>query len=132
MEKWEQHGQLQTDRLLLWLKDHPDGINPLVAWKFLGIYRLAAIVHKLRKAGHEITTDRQPVFNRFGEECSVAHYRLVLPEQPQEATKPPPQTIGLAEPVKAPRRFLGDPEEPAAAEPDPNQIGFKFGPTRVQ
>lgn len=67
--------QKQTDRLLDYLKEHR-AINPMEAWTKLGIYRLGARVFDLRRAGHPISSARQKVPNRFGEECRVASYRL--------------------------------------------------------
>ena len=65
----------QNERLLEYLKQHRE-IDPMTAWEKLGIYRLGARVFDLRKAGHDISSDRKAVENRFGEECKVALYRL--------------------------------------------------------
>ena len=51
-------------------------INPLEAWKLLGIYRLSAVIFDLRKEGYKIETTRKAVQNQFGEECIVAEYVL--------------------------------------------------------
>jgi len=51
-------------------------IDPLRAWQLLGIYRLSAVIHRLRKVGYNIVTERMKVQNQFGESCSVANYRL--------------------------------------------------------
>lgn len=64
----------QEQRLQDYLIAHR-AINPLEAWVELGIYRLAAIVHTLKKKGMEIETVRISVFNKFGEPCNVAEYR---------------------------------------------------------
>lgn len=63
------------ERLLDYLKDNRN-IDPLLAWKELGIYRLAAVIHSLKKKGHNITTERKKVLNRFSENCNVANYIL--------------------------------------------------------
>lgn len=63
----------QEIRLLAYLKQHMT-IQPMEAWAQLGIYRLAAVIHRLREAGFEIETDRINVTNRFGEDCNVARY----------------------------------------------------------
>lgn len=63
----------QEIRLLAYLKQHMT-IQPMEAWAKLGIYRLAAVIHRLREAGFEIETDRINVTNRFGEDCNVARY----------------------------------------------------------
>jgi hypothetical protein len=51
------------------------GIDPLTAWKELGIYRLSAVVHRLRMEGFNIITERKDVKNRFGENSNVAFYK---------------------------------------------------------
>ena len=51
-------------------------INPLQAWSSLGIYRLSAQVHILRKEGWNIETKDLKVNNQFGEKCVVAEYVL--------------------------------------------------------
>lgn len=65
----------QDERLLMYLTTNT-GIDPLTAWKELGIYRLAATVHVLRKQGWVINTERMKVLNRFNEKCNVAFYKL--------------------------------------------------------
>lgn len=62
-------------RLLARLRRAP--INPLQAWRELGIYRLGARVFELRRAGHTINRDTVTVRNRYGEACRVARYRLI-------------------------------------------------------
>ena len=66
----------QRERLLDYLEAF-QRINPLDAWKQLGIYRLSAVVFDLRKEGHRIETTRKAVQNQFGEQCVVAEYVLV-------------------------------------------------------
>ena len=51
-------------------------ITPLVSWQRLGIYRLAARIHDLKRDGWEIAVRTQSVQNRFGEKIQVAEYRL--------------------------------------------------------
>lgn len=63
----------QKERLLDYLKANKS-IDPLESWKLLGIYRLSAVVFALKKEGHDITTERKPVFNQFGEKCQVVRY----------------------------------------------------------
>lgn len=65
----------QCKRLLAHLEEHRS-INPLEAWTKLGIYRLGARVFDLRREGYAISSGRQKVANRFGEECRVATYKL--------------------------------------------------------
>jgi hypothetical protein len=65
----------QRQRLLTYLEKH-DKINPIEAWRKLGIYRLGARIFDLRAEGWYITKDMVDVQNRFGETCKVAEYRL--------------------------------------------------------
>ena len=67
----------QDSRLLEFLKAN-HSIDPLVAWKVLGIYRLSACIHRLRHNHHHpISTQRRNITNSFGEKCSVAEYILL-------------------------------------------------------
>ena len=65
--------ETQEKRLLNYLRQN-ENINPLEAWKKLGIYRLSAVILILRKRGYNIITDRINVKNRFNEDCLVANY----------------------------------------------------------
>jgi len=65
----------QEERLLLYLTANKS-ITPLEAWQHIGVYRLSSVVHKLRKRGYEIETERVTVNNQFDEKCSVAKYVL--------------------------------------------------------
>lgn len=69
----------QKERLLHYLKINHE-IDPLQAWTQLGIYRLSAVVHDLKKDGHNIKTERKQVKNRFGEDCSVGKYVYIHKE----------------------------------------------------
>ena len=65
----------QMDRVLAHLKAKGT-IQPLEAWRDLGIYRLSAVIFDLRQEGHKIETKRIEVVNRFGEIALVAQYGL--------------------------------------------------------
>ena len=65
--------ETQVKRLEKYLRQHKK-INPLQAWNKLGIYRLSAVILKLRKRGLNIVTDRVDVLNQFNEACNVAQY----------------------------------------------------------
>lgn len=67
--------QTQCERVLEWLEQGND-IDPMQAWSELGIYRLGARIHDLRKRGHPIEKRLKEVTNRFGEVCRVACYSL--------------------------------------------------------
>lgn len=66
----------QQERLLKHLKEN-SSVTPMTAFTKLGIYRLAACVHSLKKAGVKIKARRVNVENRFGDLCRVAQYKLV-------------------------------------------------------
>ena len=51
-------------------------IEPLEAWNSLGVYRLAAVICRLRQQGHRITSKRHGVFNRWGDTVHVALYKI--------------------------------------------------------
>lgn len=51
-------------------------VEPLAAWRTLGIYRLADTVYQLRGMGWPVVTGRLDVANRFKEPCHVAQYYL--------------------------------------------------------
>ena len=65
----------QAGRLLAFLRTGKP-IDPLTAWRALGIYRLGARVFDLRRAGFTITDDRLVIRNRFNEVVRVATYKL--------------------------------------------------------
>lgn len=65
----------QLDRVLSHLKTKGT-IQPLEAWRDLGIYRLSAVIYDLRQEGHKINTKRVEVVNRFGEPALIAEYEL--------------------------------------------------------
>ena len=64
--------QTQTDRLLEYVQEHPEGITPLEALKVIGTFRLAARVYDLRKRGHRIVEQDEVVSGG----ARVARYRL--------------------------------------------------------
>ena len=68
-------GITQDSRVLDYIKQQ-GSINPLESWKDLGVYRLAAVIHSLRKQGHRITTQRHGVINKWGKKVHVALYRI--------------------------------------------------------
>lgn len=64
----------QKERLKAWLEE--TSIQPLEAWKYLGIYRFAAVVHLLREDGFNIKTEMINVKNQFNEDVKVSKYTL--------------------------------------------------------
>lgn len=70
----------QRERILDYLSRH-DRLDPFTAWSKLGVARLAARVHDLRREGHPIVKETMRATNRFGEPVSFAVYRLERQEQ---------------------------------------------------
>lgn len=65
----------QAERVLQYLEDG-NTITTLNAFKELGITRLAARVHELKRDGHNVKKNTISVTNRFDEKCAVAEYYL--------------------------------------------------------
>lgn len=49
-------------------------ITPVDAFRYLGITRLAAVVCKLRREGHDIHKEREHALNRYGQNVRYARY----------------------------------------------------------
>lgn len=49
-------------------------ITPMDAFRDLGITRLAAVVCRLRREGHDIHKEREHALNRFGQPTRYARY----------------------------------------------------------
>lgn len=67
--------ETQKERLIKYLAKN-ESIDPLKSWIELGIYRLSAVVYELRRDGFNIITERKEVFNKYGDGCMVANYKL--------------------------------------------------------
>jgi len=65
----------QANRVLEYL-EKGQSITPLDAWKELGITRLAARVHELKRDGYVIDKKLISVTNRYSEKCNVAEYTM--------------------------------------------------------
>ncbi|MGI9339856.1 MAG: helix-turn-helix domain-containing protein [Psychrobacter sp.] len=65
----------QANRVLDFLETGRS-ITPQDAWNELGITRLAARVHELKKDGYVINKKLISVTNRYAEKCQVAEYYL--------------------------------------------------------
>lgn len=63
----------QIQRLTDYLKENKT-VSGLEAWRNLGIYRLSARIHELRRSGFIIDKEPLGVVNQFGEGCVVANY----------------------------------------------------------
>ncbi len=66
----------QNQKLLNHLKAGR-AIDPLMAQQKFGVMRLAARILDLRQMGHNIQSIKKTVHNRFGEECTIAFYKLL-------------------------------------------------------
>jgi len=67
----------QADRILKYMKEHPDkGISQREAI-YLGCYRLSARIHDMRAEGHHIVTDLIKVKSTDGATAMVGYYRLI-------------------------------------------------------
>lgn len=65
----------QANRVLTYLRSNKE-ITPMDAWQRLGITRLAARVHELRRDGVGIAKKNRTTTNRWGERCTFAVYSL--------------------------------------------------------
>jgi hypothetical protein len=65
-------GQTQAVTVLELLRERPEGLTPLDALELAGCFRLAAVVHRLKADGHEISTELVEVPGGK----HVARYRL--------------------------------------------------------
>lgn len=69
----------QCDRLVAFMMEHEkSGVTQIEALNDLGILRLASRISELRDEGYQIKKEMITVKNRFGENCSIARYRLVV------------------------------------------------------
>lgn len=65
----------QTDLVLNYIKNH-GSIEPKSAYSKLGVYRLSAVIYKLKQKGHKITCVIETGFNQFGERTRYGRYFL--------------------------------------------------------
>jgi hypothetical protein len=65
----------QKQRLLQYLQDG-NTVTSLDGFYDLGITRISAVVHTLKKEGHMIITERLTVTNRYDEKCSICRWSL--------------------------------------------------------
>lgn len=68
----------QTQELLALLRERPEGVTPLEALHDIGSLRLAARILDLKREGHPIVSEWQPVTARNGRRVRVKRYRLVV------------------------------------------------------
>lgn len=65
----------QKKMVLDYIRDF-GSITPVDAFRDLGITRLAAVVCKLRREGHDIHKEREHALNRYGRNVRYARYRF--------------------------------------------------------
>ena len=65
----------QCERILAYLKTH-EKITQFEAIAELGILRLASRIHDLKTMGKVVVSQRETVYNRFGEPCTVSAYSI--------------------------------------------------------
>ena len=75
----------QQERVLRHLRDE-GSITPMEAISEYGIYRLAAVVHLLKKDGYVITTETLKGSNRYGEPTHWARYKLSEDKKPSASS----------------------------------------------
>lgn len=63
----------QEDMVLDYIRDF-GSITPMDAFRDLGITRLAAVVCRLRREGHDIHKEREHALNRYGQNVRYARY----------------------------------------------------------
>jgi len=65
----------QEQRVLEYMRKN-NGINPLESWRTCGVYRLSAVILRLKQNGFNIESKLFPVENKFGEVSHFAFYEL--------------------------------------------------------
>lgn len=63
----------QKDMVLDYIRDF-GSITSMDAFRDLGITRLAAVVCRLRREGHDIHKEREHALNRYGQNVRYARY----------------------------------------------------------
>lgn len=63
----------QKDMVLDYINEF-GSITPIDAFKDLGITRLAAVVCRLRREGHDIHKEREHALNRYGQTVRYVRY----------------------------------------------------------
>ena len=82
----------QAERILEYMREHPEGITPITALDEFGCFRLGARIYDLRREGHQITAETHGTATGK----SVARYRLTGITQT-------PRTVQSKEEVKTPQ-----------------------------
>lgn len=69
-------GKMTQVERVIWYMETNGAITPSTAKDELGIMRLAAVIHTVKKLGYAIKTEMVKVKDRFGSETYVASYSL--------------------------------------------------------
>ena len=70
-----EHKPTQNQRILNYIAEF-GSITQLEALRDLGVMRLASRISDLRQQGYPITSNNEPVKNRFDETCYIKRYSL--------------------------------------------------------
>lgn len=65
----------QTERILDYIEEF-GSITQFEALRDLSVMRLASRISDLKRMGYPITSEIEPVKNRYGETCHIKRYRL--------------------------------------------------------
>ena len=71
-------GEQESDVLKYLKRATRKGLTPKEAWDMFSVYRLAAVIFRLRKRGYNITTTIEKRPNKKGKMRDVSVYRLVV------------------------------------------------------
>jgi len=90
----------QAERVLAYMREHPEGITAMEALGELGCFRLAARIYDLRAEGHQITEEAYSTSTSK----RVARYRLtgITPTPRTVQSKNGVQSVRSSEPVLSP------------------------------
>lgn len=69
-------GEQESDVLRYLKKATRKGLTPKEAWDMFSVYRLAAVIFRLRARGYDISTTIEKRPNKKGQLCNVSVYRL--------------------------------------------------------
>ena len=70
-----EHRPTQNQRILDYIAEF-GSITQLDALRDLSVMRLASRISDLKRLGHPIESDIEPVKNRFGETCYIKRYKM--------------------------------------------------------
>lgn len=74
-----EHSEPKTQKECVLLHLQNKSLSMPTAVNEYNIYRLASVIHQLKKDGHNIITKEIKFTNRYGHESSYAEYQLLKP-----------------------------------------------------